>query len=94
VVVVWIRFRADAAAGNRYRKCGQSSAWASIIGSRVGQYSPNQVVVWKRALAETVIPLLEGRDALDGKAIGYVSQNFACQWPVTDPDSLKAQLNS
>jgi uncharacterized protein YyaL (SSP411 family) len=59
-----------------------------------GEYRPNQVVAWKRAGEESVIPLLEGREAIGGKATAYVCQKFACQMPVTEAEALHAQLNS
>jgi uncharacterized protein len=58
-----------------------------------GEYRPNQVVAWKRANSDSAIPLLEGREALEGKAAAYVYQNFACRMPMTEPEALKAQLN-
>lgn len=58
-----------------------------------GEYRPNQVVAWKGAGTDSAIPLLVGRDALDGKATAYVCQNFACQLPVTAAEALTAQLN-
>ena len=38
------------------------------------------------------VPLLEGRDALDGKATVYVCENFVCQRPVTDVAELRKLL--
>jgi len=58
-----------------------------------GEYRPNQVVAWKQAGAESAIPLLEGREAIESKATAYVCQNFACQMPVTDAGALRTQLN-
>lgn len=58
-----------------------------------GEYRPNQVVAWKRADAASTIPLLEYREAKDGKATAYVCQNFACQLPVTDAEALAEQLD-
>ncbi len=52
-------------------------------------YRPHQVVAWKDADAKSVIPLLEGRTMLDGKATAYVCENFACRMPVTDADLLR-----
>ncbi len=38
------------------------------------------------------MPLLEGRTLVDGKPTAYVCQNYVCQLPVTDPESLARQL--
>jgi uncharacterized protein YyaL (SSP411 family) len=58
-----------------------------------GEYRPHQVVAWKAEGAESVIPLLKGREAIGEKATAYVCQNFACQMPVTEAEALWAQLD-
>ena len=39
-----------------------------------------------------VVPLLEGREPVEGRAVAYVCENFACKAPVTDPEKLEALL--
>jgi uncharacterized protein YyaL (SSP411 family) len=38
------------------------------------------------------VPLLEGREPVDGQAAAYVCEHFACQRPVTEADELEALL--
>jgi uncharacterized protein len=39
-----------------------------------------------------VVPLLQGRSLVDGRAAAYVCRGFVCDRPVTDPDALRALL--
>jgi len=53
-----------------------------------------RLVALKRAAEDSVIPLLEGRIMLEGKATAYVCQNFACLMPVTEAEALKRQMTA
>ena len=59
------------------------------------RYLPNSVVALSEPgdeEAARVVPLLAGRQAIDGRAAAYVCEHFACRTPVTDPAELAAQL--
>jgi uncharacterized protein len=49
-------------------------------------FDPNAVVAFGPAAD---IPLLEGKELVDGKPAVYVCEHFACRVPVTDPAMLK-----
>jgi uncharacterized protein YyaL (SSP411 family) len=51
-------------------------------------FDPNAVVAFGPAQG---VPLLEGKELVDGKPAVYVCERFACQAPVTDPTELGNQ---
>lgn len=58
-------------------------------------FIPNKVVVvsdGKDNEPEKVIPLLENRTMIEGKATAYICENFTCQQPVTTKEALAEQL--
>ncbi|HSC02630.1 MAG TPA: thioredoxin domain-containing protein [Solirubrobacteraceae bacterium] len=54
-----------------------------------GAYRPHLVLATGR---DDGVPLLEGREPVDGHAAAYVCEHFICQAPVTTPDELAAAL--
>jgi uncharacterized protein len=54
-----------------------------------GEFRPHVVVAGGPADG---VPLLAGREPVDGRAAAYVCEHFACRRPVTEPDELAALL--
>jgi uncharacterized protein YyaL (SSP411 family) len=54
-------------------------------------YRP-RIVVAGGPGADPRVPLLEGREPVDGRATAYVCERFACRLPVTAPGDLARQL--
>jgi uncharacterized protein len=50
------------------------------------------VVLAGGAAGDDAVPLLSGREPLDGHGTAYVCEHFACRRPVTEPDELEALL--
>jgi hypothetical protein len=54
------------------------------------QFRPH--VVLAGGVGSEVVPLLAGREPVDGRAAAYVCEHFACRRPVTTPEELQALL--
>jgi uncharacterized protein YyaL (SSP411 family) len=67
----------------------------ALIGEVWQRYLPNAVLAVARPgdfAAAKVIPLLEGREPVEGAAAAYVCERFVCQRPVTQPEELASAL--
>jgi uncharacterized protein YyaL (SSP411 family) len=71
---------------------GSDDAEALLEPLRDG-YRPHQVVAVGADPESSPVPLLHGRERLDGRATAYVCRDFACRLPVTDAEALRAQLS-
>jgi uncharacterized protein YyaL (SSP411 family) len=58
---------------------------SEIARAALEPFDPNAVVAFGPAQG---VPLLEGKDFVEGKAAVYVCERFACRRPVTDPAEL------
>jgi hypothetical protein len=58
---------------------------SEVARAALAQFEPNAVLAVGPAEG---IPLLEGKDLVDGRPAVYVCENFACRAPVTDPLAL------
>jgi uncharacterized protein YyaL (SSP411 family) len=56
-----------------------------VARAALGGFDPNAVVAFGPA---EDVPLLEGKDLVDGKPAVYVCERFACRAPITDPAQL------
>jgi uncharacterized protein len=68
---------------------GPSDGVAELARIVRGEYRPHVVLAGG---AGDGVPLLDGREPVDGRAAAYVCEHFACQAPVTTPDELQASL--
>jgi hypothetical protein len=67
----------------------------SLVRTVFERFLPNKIVALKEpgdGQPGSLIPLLEHREMVDGKATAYVCQNFTCQTPVTEVEDLAQQL--
>ena len=58
---------------------------AAVARAALAPYDPNAVVAFGPADG---IPLLEGKDYVDGKPAVYVCERFTCRMPVTEPSEI------
>lgn len=63
----------------------------ALLGVLDSRYRPNLVVA--AGLDGRDIPLLAGREQLNGRAAAYVCRRFVCRRPVNEPDELAKQLD-
>jgi uncharacterized protein YyaL (SSP411 family) len=77
----------------------------AVVGQDAAGIEPLLREVWRRYLPNKVVapafvgeteasqlPLLQDRPLLDGRATAYVCEHYTCKQPVTDVESLAAQL--
>jgi uncharacterized protein len=58
-------------------------------------YRPFQVVALGAPDAQPLaVPFLKDRGLVEGQPAAYVCRNFTCQAPVTEPEGLRAQLET
>jgi len=60
------------------------------------RYLPNSVLALRAPVDEAAaarVPLLAGREQVDGRATAYVCRNYVCRLPATDPAALAEQLS-
>jgi uncharacterized protein len=59
---------------------------SEVARAALAPFDPNAVVAFGPS---EEVPLLQGKQLVDGRPAVYVCENFACQAPVTDPAALK-----
>ena len=65
----------------------------ALLGAVRDGYRPFQVVALGTGDGRpAVVPLLEGRAPVDGRAAAYVCRDFTCRAPVTEAEALRVQL--
>ena len=69
-----------------------SDDFAALARAVADVYVPSLVMAGGSGDAVTALALMEGRDAIGGRATAYVCRNYACELPVTAGDTLRDQL--
>jgi uncharacterized protein YyaL (SSP411 family) len=77
----------------------QAEDTAELLAALRRTFLPRKVVVFHPAgpdgqAVEEIVPWIKEQSSLDGRAIAYVCQDFACQLPVTDMKQLLSLLAS
>ncbi len=57
------------------------------------RYIPNTVLALKQPNTQSMLPVLEGRELVNGRAAAYVCENYTCKLPVTTPAELANLLD-
>ena len=66
----------------------------ALLQAAHARFLPNLTVVGRAPDTDTAgLPLLEGRDPVDGRPAAYVCRSYACYLPVTDPEGVHDELN-
>ena len=66
-------------------------ATSELARAALREWDPNTVVAWSPGASDVraqQVPLLAGKDAVDGRPAAYVCETFACRAPVTDAAAL------
>ena len=58
------------------------------------QYLPNRIVAAAAPGTPSSLPLLAGKQLVEGKPALYICRNFSCRQPVTDPRSVSDSLQT
>lgn len=107
VLRVGARFAAEAPSGFGEMLCALDQYLATpreiaIVGSgpaaeallAVARSAPRSTVIAATPEPTDVIPLLAGRDLVDGAPAAYVCERMSCRQPITDPAELLAALHA
>jgi uncharacterized protein len=58
------------------------------------QYLPNRIIATAAPGTPSSLPLLEGKQPVDGKPALYICRNFSCRQPITDPRAIPDALQT
>ena len=73
---------------------GEGGDTRALVAEVYRNYLPNRVFLGSSDADDSLsgVPLMEGREKIDGRATAYVCQNYVCQLPTSDPDTMARQL--
>ena len=74
---------------------GSNDETAELVCAAHADLLPNSVIIGRReGDVAPDLPLLQGREQVDGRATAYVCRNFSCRLPVTDAGGLRSELRA
>ncbi len=72
----------------------QETSTRALVGEAHRRYEPNKVLVGGDPAGLPSLPILEGREAVEGRATAFVCRDFTCSLPLESVDEMEKWLEA